>query len=64
MTNKIITISREYGSGGRTVGELVAKELGVPFYDKEMVNAMAEACGFSHDFIEEIGEWSQHLADF
>jgi cytidylate kinase len=64
MTNKIITISREYGSGGRTVGELVAKELGVPFYDKEMVNAMAEACGFSHDFIEEIGEYASVTNSF
>ena len=64
MTNKIITISREYGSGGRTVGELVAKKLGVPFYDKEMVNAMAEACGFSHDFIEEIGEYASVTNSF
>ena len=58
MTNRIITISREYGSGGRTVGELVAKKLGIPFYDKEVVNAMAESCGFSHEFIEEMGEYA------
>ena len=58
MTNKVITISREYGSGGRTVGELVAKKLGIPFYDKEVVNAMAESCGFSHEFIEEMGEYA------
>lgn len=64
MTNKIITISREYGSGGRTVGELLAKKLGVPFYDKEMVNAMAEECGFSHDFIEEIGEYASVTNSF
>lgn len=64
MTNKIITISREYGSAGRTVGELVAKKLGIPFYDKEMVNAMAEECGFSHDFIEEIGEYASVTNSF
>ena len=64
MTNKIITISREYGSGGRTVGELVAKKLGIPFYDKEMVDAMAEECGFSHDFIEEIGEYASVTNSF
>ena len=58
MTDKIITISREYGSGGRTVGELVAKKLGVPFYDKKVVNAMAEQCGFSRAFIEEVGEYA------
>ena len=64
MTNKIITISREYGSGGRTVGELVAKKLGIPFYDKEVVNAVAEECGFSHDFIEEIGEYASVTNSF
>lgn len=64
MTNKIITISREYGSAGRTVGELVAKKLEIPFYDKELVNAMAEECGFSHDFIEEIGEYASVTNSF
>lgn len=64
MTNKIITISREYGSAGRTVGELVAKKLGIPFYDKELVNAMAEECGFSHDFIEDIGEYASVTNSF
>lgn len=58
MTDKIITISREYGSGGRTVGELVAKELGIPFYDKAVVNAVAEKSGFSPEFIEESGEYA------
>ena len=58
MSGKIITISREYGSAGRTVGELVAKKLGIPFCDKEMVDAMAEASGFSREFIEEAGEYA------
>ena len=58
MSKQIITISREYGSGGRTVGALVAQKLGIPFYDKEVVNAMAETCGFSREFIEEIGEYA------
>ncbi len=58
MASNIITISREYGSGGRTVGELVAKKLGLPLYDREVVNAMAEKCGFSRDFIEEVGEYA------
>ena len=35
--NTIITISREYGSGGRFVGKLLADELGIPFYDKEII---------------------------
>ena len=37
MEKKIITISREFGSGGRTVGRMVADKLGIPFYDKELV---------------------------
>ena len=37
MEKKIITISREFGSGGRTIGRLVAEKLGIPFYDKELV---------------------------
>ena len=57
MASKIITISREYGSGGRTVGELVAAKLGIPLYDKEMVDAMAEESG-SRGFIEEMGEYA------
>ena len=64
MKYNIITISREYGSGGRTVGEIVAKRLGIPLYDKEVVDAMAEECGFSHDFIEEVGEYASVTNSF
>ena len=35
--NKIITISREYGSGGHTIAKLVAEQLNIPFYDKEII---------------------------
>ena len=38
MEKKIITISREFGSGGRTIGRMVAERLGIPFYDKELVS--------------------------
>jgi cytidylate kinase len=41
MEKKIITISREFGSGGRTVGHMVAEQLGIPFYDKELVEQIA-----------------------
>ena len=37
MSNRIITIEREYASGGREVGELVAKQLGIPFYNREIL---------------------------
>lgn len=45
--NKIITISREYGSGGREIGEKLAKELGIPFYDNELITRAAKASGFA-----------------
>lgn len=54
----IITISREFGSGGRTIGRLVAERLGYQFYDRELVNKVAERSGFSPEFIEESGEYA------
>ena len=56
MERKIITISREFGSGGRTIGHLVAEKLGIPFYDKELVDHIALESGFAPNFIEEHGE--------
>ena len=56
MEKKIITISREFGSGGRTVGHLVAEKLGIPFYDKELVDQVALESGFAPKFVEEHGE--------
>ncbi|MBQ6851612.1 MAG: cytidylate kinase-like family protein [Oscillospiraceae bacterium] len=56
MEKKIITISREFGSGGRTIGHEVANQLGIPFYDKELVEHIALESGFAPKFIEEHGE--------
>ena len=56
MEKKIITISREFGSGGRTVGHAVAEQLGIPFYDKDLVEHIALESGFAPKFIEEHGE--------
>ena len=58
MEKKIITISREFGSGGRTIGRMVAEKLGIPFYDKELVDQIALESGFAPKFIEEHGEHS------
>ena len=55
---RIITISREFGSGGRTVGKLLAEKLGYAFYDKELTNEVAKRSGFSPAFIEESGEYA------
>lgn len=49
--NKIITISREYGSGGHTIAKLVAEQLNIPFYDKEIIDMSAKDSGLSPDFI-------------
>ena len=51
-TPLIITIGREYGSGGREIGELVARQLGIAFYDKKLINLAAEKSGLSREFIE------------
>ena len=56
MKKNIITISRQFGSGGRTVGHLVAEKLGIPFYDKELVEHIALESGFAPHFVEEHGE--------
>lgn len=56
MEKRIITISREFGSGGRSIGRLVAEKLGIPFYDKELVDQIALESGFDPAFIEEHGE--------
>ena len=48
----IITIGREYGSGGREIGKLVATKLGIPFYDKEVLTRAAEESGLCHELFE------------
>lgn len=47
--HKIITISRQYGSGGRIVGKLLAERLGIPFYDNEIISLAAEKTGLSKE---------------
>lgn len=49
----IITISREYGSGGRYVGRLIADKLGIKFYDKDFVTRLSEKTGLSEEYIEQ-----------
>lgn len=54
--NIIVTISRQYGSGGRYIGKLVAAKLGIPVYDKAIIGMTAEKCGFSKDFVNQVEE--------
>ena len=64
MAKKLITISREFGSGGRTIGRMVAEKLGIPFYDKELVDHVALESGFAPQYIEEHGEHSPSKSIF
>lgn len=54
----IITIGREFGSGGRTIGKEVAKQLGIPCYDRELIERIAEETGYAETFIEKEGEYA------
>ena len=56
MEKRIITISREFGSGGRFLGEEVAKKLGIKYYDKDIIAQIAEQSGFSPEYITERAE--------
>lgn len=58
MSKRIITISREFGSGGRFIGEEIAKKLGIAYYDKNMINEIAEQSGLSPEYIQEKAELS------
>ena len=64
MAKRIITISREFGSGGRFIGEEVAKKLGIAYYDKNIINQIAEESGLSPDYIQESAELSPNKGIF
>ena len=64
MANRIITISREFGSGGRTIGKMVAKELNIPCYDNEILEKLAEESGFTKEYVKEQSEYAPHPAWF
>lgn len=58
MKNRIITISREFGSGGRTIGRKVAEKLSIPCYDSELIEKLALESGFSPSYIKDAGEYA------
>lgn len=70
MKKKIITISREFGSGGRTIGKMVAERLGFRFFDKDLVREVASQTGISEEVVEEQGQyagtknWFSYLLSF
>ena len=54
MKKNIIAISREFGSGGRTIGKLVAEKLGIEFYDKDIIKKVAEESGLTRKYVEPV----------
>lgn len=58
MKNRVITISREFGSGGRTIGKKVAEELKIPCYDSELLQKIADKTGFNDEYIKDAGEYA------
>lgn len=60
MKNRVITISREFGSGGRTIGKKVAERLGIPCYDNELIEKLCEESGFTPEYVKERSEYSKY----
>lgn len=60
MKTRVITISREFGSGGRTVGKKTAELLGIPCYDQEVIEKVAQESGFAKEYIKERGEYTPY----
>lgn len=54
--NRIVTISREFGSGGRTIGKKLAEELKLPCYDSELIQEIARQSGFAQDYVQRVEE--------
>ena len=64
MKKRIITISRQFGSGGHTIGQMVAQRLGIPFYDDKLITEVAKQSGLSEEFIRENEEYASHSSSF
>ena len=58
MKNRVITISREFGSGGRTIGKETAAQLNIPCYDQELIQRLAAESGFTEAYVQEQGEYA------
>ena len=56
MSHPVITIARQFGSGGRLVAQKVAAALNIPFYDKAVIDLVAKETGFSHEFIQQAAQ--------
>ena len=64
MKKTIITISRQFGSGGRSIAKQLSQKLGVPYYDKEIIEMVGEKTGFHPDYVAQRGEHAPHANTF
>lgn len=61
---RIVTISREFGSGGRTIGKIVAERLGYKFYDGELIDEVVKSSGLAREIVEKYDEYATHKNSF
>ncbi len=61
---KIITISRQFGSGGHSIAKAVAERMGIAFYDNNLITEVAKQSGLSEEFIRENEEYASHSSSF
>ena len=62
MKHRILTISREFGSGGRTIGKQTAEQLKIPCYDKQLIQQIAQESGFAEEYVKSVDESYESLA--
>jgi len=64
MSKRIITISREFGAGGHTLGADLARAMGIAFYDQEIIDSAVAETGFSPEFVRDAGEYASSSHSF
>ena len=62
--NRVITISRQFGSGGRTIGKELSEKLEIPCYDRELIEKIAEETGYANDYIQQESEYAPGTGGF
>ena len=64
MKKRIITISRQFGSGGHSIAKAAAERMGIAFYDNQLITEVAKQSGLSEEFIRENEEYASHSSSF
>ena len=64
MKKRVITISRQFGSGGHSIAKAAAERMGIAFYDNQLITEVARQSGLSEEFIRENEEYASHSSSF